>query len=164
MQTLVAGQKAPDFSLRSTDGNTYSLADLLKHGPVLAAFFKVSCPVCQFTFPFLERLYRRYGKGDVTFLGISQDHQRATKEFADEYGATFPMALDSDGYPTSNAYGITNVPTIFLIDPDAEIKLTCFGFNKKDLESIAAALAERQKMPLSALFQPEEAVPANRPG
>jgi hypothetical protein len=44
------------------------------------------------------------------------------------------------------------------------VKLTCFGFNKKDLEAIAASLSERQKIPLAVFFRPEEAVPANRPG
>lgn len=164
MNTIVAGQKAPDFSLPSLDGKGYSLAELLKHGPVLAAFFKISCPVCQFTFPFLERLYQRYGNGDVTFLGISQDDKRATKEFGDEYGVTFPVVMDATGYPASNAYGLSSVPTIFLINPNGSVKLTCFGFNKKDLEAIAASLSERQKIPLAVFFRPEEAVPANRPG
>src|SRR6202051_1377344 len=116
MNTIVAGQTAPAFSLKSIDGTEYSLSKLLKQGPVFVSFFKVSCPVCQFTFPFLERLYKRYGGKGVTFLGISQDNPRATKEFADEYGITFPIVLDAEGYPTSNAYGLTNVPTNFLID------------------------------------------------
>src|SRR5580700_3653876 len=119
MTTIVAGQTAPDFSLKSIEGTEYSLSKLLKRGPVFVSFFKVSCPVCQFTFPFLQRLYKRYGSKDVvTFLGISQDDARATKEFADQYGVTFPIVLDAKGYPASNAYGLTNVPTSFLIDTD----------------------------------------------
>lgn len=164
MNTIVAGQKAPDFSLKSLDGKEYSLQDLLSRGPVLAAFFKISCPVCQFTFPFLERIYKRYGRGDVTFLGISQDDARATKEFADEYGVSFTMLLDAAGYPASNAYGITNVPTTFLIDTNGAVKLTCNGFNKEELEAITADLSERQKIPVAALFRPDESVPAHRPG
>jgi len=164
MTTTVAGQSAPDFSLKSIDGTEYSLPKLLKRGPVFVSFFKVSCPVCQFTFPFLERLYKRYGGKDVTFLGISQDNGRATKEFADEYGVTFPMVLDTEGYPASNAYGLTNVPTSFLIDTDGSVKIASMGFNKKDLEAVAAELSERHKIPLSALFRPSESVPAHRPG
>ena len=128
MTTIVAGQTAPDFSLKSIDGTEYSLSKLLKRGPVFVSFFKVSCPVCQFTFPFLERLYKRYGSKDVTFLGISQDNARATKEFADEYGVTFPIVLDAKGYPASNAYGLTNVPTSFLIDTDGSVKIASHGF------------------------------------
>jgi len=164
MTTIVAGQTAPDFSLKSIDGTKYSLPELLTRGPVFASFFKVSCPVCQFTFPFLERLYKRYGDKNVTFLGISQDNTRATKEFADEYGITFPIALDAEGYPASNAYGLTSVPTSFLIDTDGSVKIASMGFNKKDLEVVAAELSERRKIPLSALFRPDETVPTNRPG
>lgn len=164
MTTIVAGQTAPDFSLKSIDGTEYSLSNLLKQGPVFVSFFKVSCPVCQFTFPFLERLYKRYGGKEVTFLGISQDNARATKEFADEYGVTFPIALDAEGYPASNAYGLTNVPTSFLIDTDSSVKIASLGFNKKDLEAVAAELSERGKMLPTALFRPDESVPAIRPG
>jgi peroxiredoxin len=164
MTTIVAGHTAPDFSLKSANGTEYSLQKLLQRGPVFASFFKVSCPVCQFTFPFLERLYKRYGSKDVAFLGISQDSARATKEFADEYGVTFPMVLDAEGYPASNAYGLTNVPTSFLIDTDGSVKFSSTGFHKGDLEAIAAELSQRGKMPLSALFHSDESVPANRPG
>jgi peroxiredoxin len=164
MTTIAAGQTAPDFSLKSSDGTEYSSSKLLKRGPVFIPFFKVSCPVCQFTFPFLERLYKRYGGKDVTFLGISQDNERATKEFADEYGVTFPIALDAESYTASNAYGLTNVPSSFLIDTDSSVKIAIMGFDRKDLEAVAAELSQRHKIPPSALFRPDESVPANRPG
>jgi peroxiredoxin len=166
MTHIVAGNTAPEFSLKALDGKEYSLQELLRQGAVVAAFFKISCPVCQFTFPFLERLYQRYGGGGAAFLGISQDDARETKDFAREFGVTFPMLLDEKqkGYPASNAYGLTNVPTIFLIEPDGTVKVSCMGFDKKDLESIAAALAERKKISLAALFRPEESVPAHKPG
>jgi len=166
MTHIVAGNTAPGFSLKALDGKEHSLQELMQQGPVVAAFFKVSCPVCQFTFPFLERIYKRYGGDGATFLGISQDDAHATKEFANEFGVTFPMLLDEKqkGYPASNAYGLTNVPTIFLIETDGTVKISCMGFDKKDLESIAAALAERKKIVPAALFRPDEAVPAHKPG
>src|SRR4029077_18877225 len=101
MTHVNAQTAAPVFSLKGLDGNDYSLPALLQKGPVVAAFFKISCPVCQFTFPFVERLYKRYGGDGVTFLGISQDDARATKAFAREYGVTFPMVLDEKVYPAS---------------------------------------------------------------
>src|SRR5260370_42328811 len=69
MTHVNTGNTAPVFSLKGLDGKDYSLPTLLKRGPVVAAFFKISCPVCQFTFPFLERLYKRYGGGTVCGLG-----------------------------------------------------------------------------------------------
>ena len=76
------------------------------------------------------------------------------------------MLLDEKqkGYPVSNAYGLTSVPTIFLIETDGTVKISCMGFDKKDLESIAAALAERKKIAPAALVRPDESIPANKPG
>jgi peroxiredoxin len=165
MTHIVAGSIAPGFSLKSLDNKEYSLNALLERGPVVAAFFKISCPVCQFTFPFLERLYKRYGGDGVTFLGISQDDAKSTNKFAKEYGLTFPILLDEEsGYAVSNGYGLTNVPTTFLIDTDGAVKVSSMGFDKKDLEKIAAELAERKKTSLAPLFRPDEVVPANKPG
>jgi peroxiredoxin len=164
MTNIVTGNTAPAFSLKGIDGKQYSLQELRQKGPVLAAFFKVSCPVCQFTFPFLERLYKTYGGDGVTFLGISQDDARATKEFAREYGVTFPIVTDEKGYPASNAYGLTMVPTIFLIDTDGTVEINSMGFSKKDLESIGAELAARRKVASAPVFRPGENIPAHKPG
>jgi peroxiredoxin len=165
MTHILAGNTAPGFSLKALDNKEYSVRTLLERGPVVAAFFKISCPVCQFTFPFLDRLYKRYGGEGVTFLGISQDDAQSSQKFAKEYGITFPILLDDEnGYVVSNAYGLTSVPTIFLIDTDGTVKVSSMGFDKKDLETIAAHLAERKKISLTAIFRPDEVVPVNKPG
>ena len=164
MTNIVAGGTAPGFSLKSLDSKEYSLGKLLQRGPVVAAFFKVSCPVCQFTFPFLERLFKRYGSSDVAFLGISQDNAADSKDFAREFGLTFPILLDEKGYPVSNGYGLTNVPTVLLIDTHGTVKVSCTGFDKAALEEIAKELAERRKIALAPLFAPNEKIPAHKPG
>jgi peroxiredoxin len=166
MTHVNAGQAAQDFSLKGLDGKNYSLEELRRKGPVVAAFFKISCPVCQFTFPFLERLHQRYGGDNVTFLGVSQDDTKATASFARDYRVTFPMVLDEKekGYPASNAYGLTSVPTTFWIDTDGTVRVSSMGFVKDDLERIAADLAERRRIAPAPLFRANESVPANRPG
>jgi peroxiredoxin len=161
---IVAGQVAPGFTLKSLDGKEYSLAKLLEKGPVVAAFFKISCPVCQFTFPYLQRLAERYSPNSATVIGISQDDARGTKEFNREYGVTFPTLLDDAGYPVSNAYGLSMVPTIFLIEPDGKVKVSCMGFDKEDLEKIAVELSQRRKIAAAPLFRTDEVVPAQKPG
>jgi len=155
---------APGFSLKALDGKEYSLGKLLEKGPVVAAFFKISCPVCQFTFPFLQRLAERYAVDSATVIGISQDDVASTKAFNKEYGVTFPTLLDDSGYPVSNAYGLASVPTIFLIEPDGKVRVSCMGFDKADLEKIAAELSQRRKIATAALFRADETVPANKPG
>jgi peroxiredoxin len=164
MAALPAGAKAPAFALQSTDGKKLNLADALKKGPVVAAFFKVSCPTCQFTAPFLERLHENYGGEKFTLWGISQDDAQDTREFFQEFDAEFPTLIDDDGYPISNQYGITNVPTVFLIASDGKIQESSVGFSKTDLEKIAAAAAKATNTPPTSFFKPGEVIPDFKPG
>jgi peroxiredoxin len=165
MATLMAGTAAPDFTLETTDGKTFSLKAALARGPVVAAFFKISCPVCQYALPFLERIFQAYGKQKVTIVGVSQDKKRDTLAFLQEYGITFPVLLDDTGsYPVSNAYGLTNVPTIFWIGQDGEIEITSVGWSRRDVEEIhkrAAAETGNGGLPL---FRPGEDVRDFRAG
>lgn len=89
MSTINAGAAAPLFALGGMNGQSYSLADALKKGPVVAAFYKISCPVCQSTFPFLERIYEAYGDSNITFGGVSQDDVSGTRDFMTEFGVKF---------------------------------------------------------------------------
>ncbi len=143
MHALETGVIAPDFTLPGLDGKQISLNDALKKGPVLLAFFKVSCPVCQYAFPFFERIFQSNRSGNITILGISQDGPEKTQLFVDEYGVTFPIAIDgeSNGYAVSNAYGLTNVPTTFLITPAGDIEVSSVGWSKRDVEASHRRLA-----------------------
>jgi peroxiredoxin len=164
LTTINAGQIAPQFSLKSLEGQQHSLDSLLARGPVVAAFFKVSCPVCQFTFPFLQRIAERFAGKNVSVVGISQDDARNTKKFNEEYGVNFLTLLDDSKYTASNAYGLTNVPTVFLIDPDGKVKVGCMGFDKAALEKIVAELSQHEKIASAPLFRSSESVPAYKPG
>jgi peroxiredoxin len=161
---LEPGSLAPSFTLKGLDGKPYSLRGLLDRGPVVLAFFKISCPVCQFTFPFLQRIFERYAGDDVFVIGVSQDDPRSTKEFNQEFGVTFPTLIDDQGYPVSNACGLTTVPTIFWIDTGGRIKISGAGFSKNDLEAIAKELAQHRKLSATPLFRPDEVVPDFKPG
>jgi peroxiredoxin len=165
MAALPAGTKAPDFSLPTSAGGKFSLQDALNQGPVLAAFFKVSCPVCQYTFPYLERLHKAHGDKKITIVGISQDSQQNTAAFLKEYGVTFPTLLDdANGYVVSNAYGLTNVPSLFLIGQDAQIEISSVGWVKQEVEDINRKLAAAQQTPPLPIFKPGEDIRDFRAG
>jgi peroxiredoxin len=171
MAALTVGTKAPDFTLKAIDGKEFSLNGELAHGPIVLAFFKVSCPTCQYAFPFLERLYKAYGVAggtpalSVKLLGVSQNDGGDTAAFRKQFGVTFPVLLDElDSYPVSNAYGLTNVPTLFWIADDGEIEVSSVGWVKKDFEEINRKMAEHDKAPLVTVFQRGEDVRDFRAG
>jgi peroxiredoxin len=164
LTTISTGNTAPGFTLKSLDGKDYSLANLLEKGPVVAAFFKISCPVCQFTLPFIQRLAERYAGDTAAILSISQDDAKSTAAFNKEYGLSLPTLLDDSGYPVSNAYGLSMVPTIFLIEPDGKVKVSSMGFDKADLEKIGGVLSTRRKLAAAPLFRADEVVPDSKPG
>src|SRR5579884_3870704 len=123
MAALEAGKPAPPFSLPLVSGENFSLAEALRKGPVVLAFFKVSCPVCQFAFPYIDRIYNGAKGKNVTVVGISQNKKHETEAFAREFRLGLPIALDDQrSYAASNAYGLTNVPSIFYISKDGEIE------------------------------------------
>lgn len=154
MAALTAGVRAPDFTLPTVDGRKVSLQEALMNGPVVLAFFKVSCPVCQYAFPFFERMYRANQSANVTVLGISQDNARDTQAFLREYEIGFPVALDNPAnYGVSNAYGLTNVPTLFYIASDGEIEVSSVGWSKADIELVNEKLAARHRQPPAILWR-----------
>ena len=165
MAALALGAKAPDFALKSLDGKRFSLAEELARGPVVLAFFKVSCPTCQYAFPFFERLHKAYGHRGVRLVGISQNDVLETAAFVKEFGITFPVLLDDTrSYPVSNAYGLTNVPTVFWVAQDGEIEVSSVGWMKADFEDINRRMAEAGKSAPAAVFRPGEDVRDFRAG
>lgn len=153
---LESGSRAPDFRLERLTGGVTSMSDLLAGGPVLLAFFKISCPVCQMTFPFLERIH---AAGGLRIVGISQNDAADTREFNEEFGVTFPTLLDSEesGFPASNDYGISSVPAMFLVEPSGTIAQVIEGWRKRDMEGLAEGAG-------APLFKPGDYVPEWKAG
>ncbi len=165
MAALTPGTTAPDFTLETMDGKKLSLREALARGPVLAAFFKVSCPTCQYAFPFLQRIYEVHGNRAVTIVGISQNPKKDTAAFIREYGVTFPVLLDDTStYPVSNAYGLTNVPTIFWIAQDGGIEISSVGWIRKEMEEFNQRAAEAASDGPKPLFHPDEEIADFRAG
>ena len=165
MAALQAGKAAPSFSLPLLTGDQFSLAEALSRGPVVLAFFKISCPVCQFTFPYLERIHKATKGKNVTVVGVSQNTAADTAAFAREYGITFPIVMDDQrSYKVSNEYGITNVPTVFYVAEDGEIEISSVGWSRADLEQIARKIGEGTRIGKIEVIRSGEDVPAFKAG
>ena len=166
MPELQAGVKAPEIKLPLLDGREFSLDHARQRGPMVVAFFKVSCPVCQFAFPYLERIYKAYSESrKVTVVGVSQDNAKDTTAFNREFGVGFPTLLDPAGkYPASNAYKLIYVPSIFLISPEGEVESSIVGWSKQEMEDLSRRLAAVSGIAPVGVVQAGEKVPDYKPG
>jgi peroxiredoxin len=165
MPALSTGARAPEVSLPLLGGGKFELASALKRGPVLLVFFKISCPVCQMTLPYVERIYRHSPGSKLQIVGVSQNDAKATAGFLKEYGVTFPIALDdTERYSVSNAYGLTNVPTLFLVNEKGSIEMSSVGWSRADVQSIADAAAQIDQAKPFPVFRANEAVPDFKAG
>jgi peroxiredoxin len=155
-ELLSPGDVAPGFRLPRLEGGEVSLGELLAKGPILLAFYKVSCPVCQMAMPFLERIHT---SGSLAIYAVSQNDAGDSREFNAEYGVTMPTLLDPEelGFPASNDYGISHVPTVYLIGPDGKIVNVIESWNRQELEKVASSVGVQ-------LIQPMDSVPAFRAG
>ena len=153
---LRAGAQAPEFTLARFAGGKTSLREIIAAGPALLAFFKVNCPVCQMTFPFLERIH---SAKSLAVYGISQNGPEDTSSFTHHFQLTLPMLLDteSSGFSVSNAFGISSVPTLFLVEKDGTIAQVSEGWRKHDIVQLGARAGMNP-------FRPTDSVPESKAG
>ncbi|MCC7022535.1 MAG: TlpA family protein disulfide reductase [Thermomicrobiales bacterium] len=142
--TIEVGQMAPlpNEAFPDAEGVERDLRGLLGSGPLLMGIYKSSCASSKQMFPFLERLYQRYGERGLNAIGISQDSPNITRSFARRYDITFPIVVEGEGYPISNAFDIAATPTIFLIARDGRVAYTTMGFMKPALDAMGDAVAD----------------------
>ena len=149
------GDLAPAVSFFDAAGQERSLDKLLAAGPVVLVYFKISCPTCQLTLNFLQRI----SGNQIRIVAVSQDSPAATLRFSESFGVHLPFLFDreEDDYPASNAFRLTNVPAMFLVESDRRISWEWTGFHKRQLEALAERAGE-------TIFHPEDMVPEWKAG
>lgn len=126
---------APDFTLTDQNGNTHKLSDY-RGKTVFLNFWATWCPPCRGEMPDIQAMYKKYGnnEGDLIVLGVAsprteqnvntrEQDQAGVEKFLSDSGYTFPVIMDVTG-ELSATYGITALPTTFMIDKDGNV----FGY------------------------------------
>jgi peroxiredoxin len=123
-----AGFLAPDFSLQTTDGETYALSDL-RGQAVLINLWATWCPPCRAEMPAIQKMYEEYQDQGLIVLAINstvQDEASAIAPFVSEYGLTFPVLLDETG-AVATAYQLRSLPSSYFIGRDGVIREVVIG-------------------------------------
>ncbi len=117
---------APAFALPGLDGGCIDLSDF-RGRPVVVNFWASWCNPCRREFPLLRDALERHEDADLAVIGISyRDIADDARGFADEFGATWPLALDDDA-DAARAYGVRAIPQTFFIGRDGTVARRVFG-------------------------------------
>ncbi len=138
--TAKSGRTAPPLPSERLAGTAVTMPALLAgaHGHAVAVVFWASwCGPCTKEAPALERFSQGAGRGRIVGVDWS-DGLSGARAFVRHFGWTFPNVRDSEG-TVGNSYGLTGLPTTFVLDRDGRIRATLRG--PQDEASLGRALA-----------------------
>lgn len=149
-ETSLAGavdQPAPDFTLPALDGTNVNLADY-RGQVVLLNFWGTWCEPCIRETPALQAAYTDLKDEGFVIIGVNltrseniQGRSEADiQAFVDQYGITYPIALDIDGQVASD-YNIHPIPTSKFVDAHGHVRYVRFSeLNEEEIKSLFHAL------------------------
>lgn len=122
------GFPAPDFELKTFEGETVKLSDL-RGQAVLVNLWATWCPPCRAEMPAIEKVYNEYKDQGFVVLAVNMTYQDTFSNiapFLDEYGLTFPVLLDQSG-DVGSAYQLRSLPSSYFIDREGIIREVVIG-------------------------------------
>ena len=135
------GNRAPDFTLQTTDGHELTLSDF-RGKVVMVNFWATWCVPCVEEMPFMQAVFEEWPQEDLALLTINvSDTAAEAQSFVDVRGFTFPVLVDSGG-GVAVEYDATSIPRTFFIDTKGiiqEIQLGSFD-SKGEIEAILNSL------------------------
>jgi peroxiredoxin len=133
-------ENAPDFSLKSIGGEEINLSRL-RGKIVFVDFWATWCGPCRESIPHLVHLHKKYSEKGFEIIGVSVDKNGVdpVRRFAESLDIPYPIVIapaDLD-----KQYGVSALPTGFLIDKDGRIQEKFVGFSPKISEELDSKIA-----------------------
>jgi peroxiredoxin len=150
---LATGDRAP--SLELPDAATgESVTDPWREGPVVLAFFKTTCPVCQMAASKVQAL----AESGVRVVAVGEDAPAEIRSYADRHGQKVTTLSETAPYPASDAFGIDTVPTLFRVDEDGIVGDAVVSWDRDAWNRFAEAAGG------AAVSEEGDGLPPFRPG
>ncbi|HHO76982.1 MAG TPA: tetratricopeptide repeat protein [Deltaproteobacteria bacterium] len=141
-QQLLAGSQTPMFSLKSVDGNIYSLAEMKDNPMMIIYFFDASSRPSQESLLSLDKMAKKYQDADLKVWGVTRSPKESVEKFMKSSQPGFPILLDDSG--VSDQYQArTILPTTCILGPDLKL-LDLFQGGGTTTNVMLVKLAERK--------------------
>jgi len=112
---------APDFTLKSFEGHTYTLSQL-RGKVVIINFWASWCLPCREEARYLEQTWRKYKDKDVIFIGVDYvDAEKPALAYIKEFDITYFNGHDL-GTRISQQYNIKGVPETYYVAKDGTLR------------------------------------------
>jgi len=129
---LSPGAKAPNFTLPTLNGKTFSLQNALKPPTkvVVLDIWATWCPPCRAEVPYLVNLNKKFAGKGVQFVGVAIDSEKSpVSSFAKDKGIGYTVALDPNAKTVGNLYQVRGIPATYIIDRKGVIRYAHSGFS-----------------------------------
>jgi cytochrome c biogenesis protein CcmG/thiol:disulfide interchange protein DsbE len=132
---------APDFTLRTLDGQEIALSKL-KGKVILLDFWATWCGPCRESIPHLIQLYKNYKKNGFEVIGMNMDRGNieTVRHFAESMGILYPIVITPNNVERN--YGVNSLPTTILIDKEGRIREKILGFTTEIAKQMTAKVVD----------------------
>ncbi len=128
MAKIRVGDRAPDFALKSQEGDLVKLSDLLSRGSVVLYFYpKDNTPGCTAEAGAFRNSYAEFKKLGTEVIGVSSDSVDSHKSFAADCDLPFKILSDVNGdlrkkYGVPSSFGLLPGRVTYVIDKEGIVR------------------------------------------
>ena len=141
MKDVYEGAMAPDFSLKTSTGETFTLSDH-RGGYVMLDFWGTWCGWCVEGLPNVREIAHRY-KDRLTVVSVDcGDSEEAWRNGIKKYGMDWVQVYNSKADAVDSKFAVQGYPGFYLIDPEGTIKMMAFGEPAHFVEKIGELIGE----------------------
>ena len=125
----LVGQPAPDFALRSWQGDNVRLSEHLGE-VVLINFWATWCGPCRQEMPQLDAIYGKYRRAGLVLFSVNLDENENlddAREMAKTLKVSYPVLVDARK-EVARAYQTSTMPLTVLIDREGVVRYVSEGY------------------------------------